>query len=221
LHGKHIIVSAGPTHEPIDPVRYIANRSSGKQGFALAQALAKLGAQVTLIAGPVALPTPEDVRRVDVETAREMLAAVETALPAHAYVGVAAVADWAVSASAVKIKKTKDGPPALVLQENPDILAHIAKLPKTLRPPLVVGFAAETHDVLAYAQDKCARKGCDWIVANDVAQDGDTRLPGGAMGGDNNLVYIITPQAIEPWPLLSKAEVARRLAERIANEIER
>jgi phosphopantothenoylcysteine decarboxylase / phosphopantothenate---cysteine ligase len=221
LKDVHIIVSAGPTHEPIDPVRYIANRSSGKQGFALAQALAQLGARVTLVAGPVSLPTPAGVMRVDVETAREMLQAVEAALPAQVYIGVAAVADWGVEPHLVKIKKTNAGPPTLTLQENPDILARIAQLPKTQRPHLVVGFAAETHDVLAHAQDKCVRKGCDWIVANDVAQAGDERLPGGAMGGDNNLVHLITRQNIESWPLLLKTDVAMQLAERIADELGR
>src|SRR3546814_5985911 len=162
--GKRIVVTAGPTHEPIDPVRYIANRSSGKQGFAIAQALAALGADVTLVAGPVALPTPAGVRRVDVETAREMAAAVDDLLPADAAVMVAAVADWRAEPSATKIKKRTDGvPPPLALAENPDILGQIAAGPK--RPGLVVGFAAETNDVIATATAKRTRKGCDWLVA--------------------------------------------------------
>ncbi len=206
LAGKHVLVTAGPTHEPIDPVRYIANRSSGKQGFALAGALAALGAKVTLVSGPVSLPTPPGVSRVDVETAREMAAAVDAALPADAAVMVAAVADWAVEQAPQKIKKGAGGPPALQLAENPDILAGMAKSPK--RPKLVVGFAAETNDVIAHAQAKLAKKGADLIVANDVSGD--------VMGGDRNLVHLVTASGVETLPEASKADVARQLAARIS-----
>ena len=208
LAGKHIIVTAGPTHEPIDPVRYIANRSSGKQGFAIAGALARLGAEVTLVSGPVALPTPPAVKRVDVESAREMQAAVERALPADAAIMVAAVADWHVDAAHQKLKKQADGaPPALALVQNPDILAGLARSPK--RPRLLVGFAAETNDVVAYAQAKLASKGCDWIVANDVSGD--------VMGGDSNTVHLVTNNGVEDWPNLPKQAVAEQLAARIAD----
>jgi len=205
LTGRHIIVTAGPTHEPIDPVRYIANRSSGKQGFAIAGALAALGARVSLIAGPVTLPTPAGVDRVDVETAREMAAAVEAALPADAAVMVAAVADWRVAASDQKIKKGVDGPLALRLIENPDILATLADSPR--RPRLLIGFAAETECVVEHATAKLARKGADWIVANDVSGD--------VMGGDANAVHIVTADGVDSWARLAKDEVARRLAARI------
>jgi phosphopantothenoylcysteine decarboxylase/phosphopantothenate--cysteine ligase len=206
LKGRHLLVTAGPTHEPIDPVRYIANRSSGKQGFALAGALAALGARVTLVAGPVALPTPPGVTRVDVETARQMAAAVEAALPADAAVMVAAVADWAVDAAPVKIKKDGGGPPALALKENPDILAMLSRHPQ--RPDLVVGFAAETNDVIAHARAKLAKKGCDLIVANDVSGD--------VMGGDRNLVHLVSAAGVETLPEGPKDEVARRLAAHFA-----
>jgi phosphopantothenoylcysteine decarboxylase/phosphopantothenate--cysteine ligase len=207
LAGRHVIVTAGPTHEPIDPVRYIANRSSGKQGFAIAGALARLGARVTLIAGPVALPTPAHVTRIDVESARAMQAAVETALPADAAIMVAAVADWHVDAAALKIKKQPGGdPPALRLIPNPDILATLSR--STQRPRLVIGFAAETHDVIAHAQAKLAAKGCDWIVANDVSGD--------VMGGDDNAVHLVTRDSVEDWPHLPKPAVAERLAARVA-----
>ncbi|SNS46182.1 Phosphopantothenate-cysteine ligase /Phosphopantothenoylcysteine decarboxylase [Sphingomonas laterariae] len=207
LAGRHILVTAGPTHEPIDPVRYIANRSSGKQGFAIAGALAALGARVTLVAGPVTLPTPPGVTRIDVETARQMAAAVDAALPADAAVMVAAVADWHVDAAGQKIKKQADGaPPALALTENPDILAGLAANPR--RPALVVGFAAETEKVVEHATAKRARKGADWIVANDVSGD--------VMGGANNSVHIVTANGVESWPDLPKEAVAMRLAERIA-----
>ncbi|WP_380874588.1 phosphopantothenate synthase [Sphingomonas sp. DBB INV C78] len=210
LAGRHILVTAGPTHEPIDPVRYIANRSSGKQGFAIAGALAALGARVTLVAGPVSLPTPAGVARVDVETAREMAAAVDASLPADAAVMVAAVADWHVNATAQKIKKQPDGaPPALTLSENPDILAGLAASQR--RPRLVVGFAAETEKVVDHATAKLARKGADWIVANDVS--------GNVMGGANNSVHIVTATGVESWPDLPKEAVAVRLAERIASEL--
>ncbi|CAN7146463.1 bifunctional phosphopantothenoylcysteine decarboxylase/phosphopantothenate--cysteine ligase CoaBC [Phenylobacterium sp. LjRoot219] len=211
LAGKRAVVTAGPTAEPIDPVRVITNRSSGKQGFAIAGALAALGAEVTLVAGPVAQPTPAGVRRVDVETAREMLAACEAALPADIAVCVAAVADWRPETLGTrKIKKGEGGPPPIALVENPDILATLAK--GATRPRLVVGFAAETHDVEDHARAKLAKKGCDWIVANDVS------VPG-VMGGDDNTVAIVSAQGVERWERLSKADVARQLAERIAQEL--
>ena len=206
LKGRHILVTAGPTHEAIDPVRYIANRSSGKQGYALAGALAALGAQVTLVSGPVALQTPPGVTRVDVESAREMAAAVEAALPADAAVMVAAVADWAVEPTPQKIKKGAGGPPMLKLHENPDILATVSR--HAQRPKLVVGFAAETNDVIAHAEAKLAKKGCDLIVANDVSGD--------VMGGDRNLVHLVSASGLESLPEGSKDEVARLLAARIA-----
>ena len=205
LSGKHVLVTAGPTHEPIDPVRYLANRSSGKQGFAIAAALAAEGAKVTLVAGPVELPTPAGVTRIDVETARDMAAAVEVALPADAAVLVAAVADWRVQASDQKIKKGPNGPPVLELVENPDILAGLAKSPR--RPKLLIGFAAETENVVAHAQAKLLRKGCDWIVANDVSAD--------PMGGDNNRVHIVTAEGVESWERMDKNQIARRIVERI------
>ena len=208
LSGRHVIVTAGPTHEPIDPVRVIANRSSGKQGFAIAEALASLGARVTLVAGPVSLATPAGVERIDVETARQMDAAVSAALPADAAVMVAAVADWSVAASPSKLKKA-DGPPQLEWAPNPDILANLAASPQ--RPSLLVGFAAETESVEAGAQEKRLRKGCDWIVANDVSGD--------VMGGDNNQIHLIDGDRDETWPAMSKTQVARRLAERIANAL--
>jgi phosphopantothenoylcysteine decarboxylase/phosphopantothenate--cysteine ligase len=210
LKGKHILVTAGPTHEPIDPVRYIANRSSGKQGFAIAGALAALGARVTLVAGPVTLPTPAGVERVDVETAREMAAAVDAALPADAAVMVAAVADWRAGDTAgQKIKKGDTAAPALALVENPDILAGLAQGQQ--RPGLLIGFAAETERVVEHAVAKRARKGADWIVANDVSGD--------VMGGDANLVHLVTEAGVESWERLAKADVARRLAERIADAL--
>ena len=210
LSGRHVLVTAGPTHEPIDPVRYIANRSSGKQGFAIAGALAALGARVTLVAGPVALATPPGVDRIDVETAREMAAAVERSLPADAAVMVAAVADWRTDRSAEqKIKKGGDTPAVLHLVENPDILATLAQ--GTQRPSLVVGFAAETETVIDHARAKRLRKGADWIVANDVSGD--------VMGGDSNTVHLVTDSGVETWERLPKDAVARRLAERIAAAI--
>jgi phosphopantothenoylcysteine decarboxylase/phosphopantothenate--cysteine ligase len=212
LAGKRVLVTAGPTAEPIDPVRVLTNRSSGKQGYAIAEALARLGADVTLVAGPTALSEPRGVRRVLVETAREMLAASLDALPVDAAVCVAAVADWrADEAFGVKLKKGKDGPPAIRLVENPDILATLAAAgPK--RPKLVVGFAAETSDLETHARAKLTRKGCDWIVANNVADDG-------VMGGDENEVLLVYPQGLDAWPRLSKAEVASRLAARIAEDL--
>jgi phosphopantothenoylcysteine decarboxylase/phosphopantothenate--cysteine ligase len=210
LTGKRILVTAGPTHEPIDPVRYIANRSSGKQGFAIAGALVQLGADVTLVAGPVTLATPPGVTRIDIETAREMAAAVENALPVDAAVMVAAVADWHVDAAATKIKKRADGtPPALALVQNPDILATVAHSAR--RPRLVIGFAAETNDVIAHARAKLASKGCDWIVANDVSGD--------VMGGDRNSIHLVTTIGVEDWPELPKDQVAERLAQRIAQAL--
>lgn len=208
LSGRHVIVTAGPTHEPIDPVRVIANRSSGKQGFAIAEALASLGARVTLVAGPVALATPPGVQRIDVETALEMESAVEAALPADAAILVAAVADWRVEAAASKLKKS-DGPPELAWSANPDILAGLAQSAR--RPKLLVGFAAETDNVVAAARDKLARKGCDWILANDVSGD--------VMGGDSNAIHLIDSQGDETWERASKADVARRLAARIAERL--
>jgi phosphopantothenoylcysteine decarboxylase / phosphopantothenate---cysteine ligase len=202
----HIIVTAGPTHEPIDPVRYIANRSSGRQGFAIAGALAARGAQVTLIAGPVTLDTPAGVTRIDVQTAREMAAAVDTALPASAAIFVAAVADWRVEGATQKLKKDGSGVmPTLILVENPDILAGLCRSPK--RPNLVVGFAAETENVIANATAKLARKGCDWIVANDVSGD--------VMGGEANTVHIVTADGVESWERMAKEDVAERLAARV------
>ncbi len=208
LGGKHVLVTAGPTHEPIDPVRYIANRSSGKQGFAIAEAAAKAGAQVTLVTGPVALATPAGVTRVDVETAREMLAAVEQALPADIAFMVAAVADWRADAVEQKIKKDGSGAvPPLHLSENPDILASVAK--SANRPALLVGFAAETQNVLDHAKAKLAKKGCDWIVANDVSGD--------VMGGAANSVHIVTQAGVESWERMPKADVAVRLIAKAAD----
>ena len=208
LSGRHILVTAGPTHEPIDPVRYIANRSSGKQGFAIAGALAALGARVSLVAGPVLLPTPAGVDRIDVESAQDMANAVAAALPADAAVMVAAVADWrAEDAAGQKIKKRPGEPPApLRLVENVDILATLARSPR--RPALLIGFAAETEQVVAHATAKRARKGADWIVANDVSGD--------VMGGDANTVHLVTADGVESWELLPKDQVAARLADRIA-----
>jgi phosphopantothenoylcysteine decarboxylase/phosphopantothenate--cysteine ligase len=208
LTGKHILVTAGPTHEPIDPVRVIANRSSGRQGFAIAASAARAGARVTLIAGPVHLPTPGGVARIDVETADEMLAAVEGALPCDAAILVAAVADWKVDASPTKLKKG-DGPPDIRLLPNPDILRTLAGHPE--RPRLLVGFAAETNDLLANAAEKRKRKGADWIVANDVS--------GEVMGGTHNHVHLVTAAGTEPWDEAPKDEVARRLIARIAEEL--
>jgi phosphopantothenoylcysteine decarboxylase/phosphopantothenate--cysteine ligase len=209
LRGKHILVTAGPTHEPIDPVRYIANRSSGRQGYAIAEALARLGARVTLVSGPVALPTPAGVTRVNVETAQQMANAVAAALPADAAVMVAAVGDWRAEAAAQKLKKGET-PPSLLLSENPDILASLARSPQ--RPGLVVGFAAETERVIEHAIAKRVRKGADWIVANDVSGD--------VMGGDANTVHIVTGDGVESWERLSKPEVAGRLAGRIADALQ-
>ena len=210
LAGRHVLVTSGPTHEPIDPVRYIANRSSGQQGRAIAVALAELGARVTLVQGPVALADPAGVEVVRVETAAEMLAACRAALPADAAVCAAAVADWRVAnASDQKLKKGSGGAPMLSLMPNPDILAELAQA-GAARPGLVVGFAAETQDVAQHAAAKRLRKGCDWIVANDV------RPETGIMGGADNEITLITGAGAEIWPRLSKIEVAARLADRIA-----
>ena len=209
LAGRHVLVTAGPTHEPIDPVRYLANRSSGKQGFAIAAALARLGARVTLVAGPVTLATPPAVDRIDVETARQMADAVNLALPADAAVMVAAVADWHVASVPQKIKKG-DATPTLTLAENPDILAALARSPH--RPRLLIGFAAETERVLEHAVAKRVRKTADWIVANDVSGD--------VMGGADNSVHLITAAGVESWERLPKDAVAARLADRIADALE-
>ena len=204
LRGKHILVTAGPTHEPIDPVRVIANRSSGRQGFAIAAAAADAGARVTLVAGPVSLDTPRGVDRIDVETAEQMADAVMAALPADCAIMVAAVADWRVEVSATKLKK-EDGPPKLTFLRTRDILAELASCER--RPKLVVGFAAETDNVVENAFAKRTRKKADWIVANDVSGD--------VMGGHRNRVHLITSEGVEDWPEGSKAEVARRLIEKI------
>ena len=212
LAGRHVLVTAGPTYEPIDPVRVLTNRSSGKQGYAIAAALVRLGARVTLVSGPTGLAAPAGVDRIAVETAQQMLAACQAALPADAAVCVAAVADWRPdSVFGVKLKKGKDGPPALRLVENPDILATLAASGPA-RPRLVVGFAAETSDVEAHARAKLARKGCDWIVANDVTQTG-------VMGGDENAVMIISGGGLERLPRATKAAVGLQIAERIAKAL--
>jgi phosphopantothenoylcysteine decarboxylase/phosphopantothenate--cysteine ligase len=211
LAGRHVVVTAGPTAEPIDPVRVITNRSSGKQGYAIAGALARLGAKVTLVSGPTALSVPAGVDRVDVETAQQMLEASRAALPADALVAVAAVADWRPDeAFGVKLKKGKEGPPAIRLVENPDILGTVAQGKN--RPKLVVGFAAETHDVEEHARAKLARKGCDWIVANDVTEPG-------VMGGAENSVLIISKSGTERWDRMPKEAVAGRLARKIAEAL--
>jgi phosphopantothenoylcysteine decarboxylase / phosphopantothenate---cysteine ligase len=210
LKGKHIIVTAGPTHEPIDPVRSIINRSSGKQGYAVAASLARLGARVTLVSGPTQLAAPVGVKRINVETAREMHSAVMQALPADCFVGVAAVADWRAETAGQKLKKQDGQMPTLTLIENPDILAGIATL-KDNRPPLVIGFAAETENVLAHARAKRAKKQCDWIIANDVS-DGT-----GVFGGDNTTLHVITAETETTWSDVSKQEAADQLARKIAD----
>jgi phosphopantothenoylcysteine decarboxylase/phosphopantothenate--cysteine ligase len=210
LFGKRVLVTAGPTHEAIDPVRYIANRSSGRQGFAIAAAAADLGAEVILIAGPVHLPTPPGVLRIDVETALEMYAEVGKALPVDAAIMVAAVADWrAAQAPDQKIKKDGNAIPPLALTENPDILASLAMHKQ--RPKLVVGFAAETENIIAHAQAKLAKKGCDWIVANDVSGD--------VMGGENNAFHIVTKAGVDSWLESPKDVIARKLMEKVADEL--
>jgi phosphopantothenoylcysteine synthetase/decarboxylase len=206
LDGKHIIVTAGPTHEPIDPVRMIANRSSGRQGFAIAGVAAEAGARVTLISGPVSLESPDGVDRIDVETAQQMSEAVAAALPCDVAILVAAVADWRVEPSPTKLKKS-DGPPELKFLPNPDILAELAASDE--RPRLLIGFAAETDNVIENAVAKRIAKGADWIVANDVSAD--------VMGGHLNRVHQITAASVEHWPEMSKEAVARHLVERIAD----
>ena len=208
LEGKHVLVTAGPTHEPIDPVRVIANRSSGRQGFAIAAAAAEAGARVTLVAGPVSLETPAGVKRIDVETAQQMADSVAAALPADVAILVAAVADWRVEPSPIKLKKS-EGPPKLKFLPNPDILAELAESPK--RPRLLIGFAAETQSVIENAILKQVGKGADWIVANDVSGD--------VMGGRRNRVHLVTSDAVEDWPEADKEEVALHLVQRIAKEI--
>jgi phosphopantothenoylcysteine decarboxylase/phosphopantothenate--cysteine ligase len=214
LSGRHVLVTSGPTHEPIDPVRYIANRSSGRQGSAIAAALARRGGRVTFVTGPAEAPRPAGCDIVEVETAAQMLAAVQAALPADAAVFAAAVADWrVVAASGSKVKKDPDGRvPALQLCENPDILRTVARMGEG-RPRLVVGFAAETDDLLTNATAKRLRKGADWLVANDVSP------ATGIMGGTENAVTLITGAGAEPWPRMSKQETAERLAERIAEAL--
>jgi phosphopantothenoylcysteine decarboxylase/phosphopantothenate--cysteine ligase len=210
LKGRRVLVTSGPTHEPIDPVRFIANRSSGKQGHAIAAAARAAGAEVVLVSGPAEVADPQGVRTLHVESARDMMAAVEENLPVDCAIFAAAVADWRVAdASDQKIKKGAGGAPTLHLVENPDILASIARH-HTLRPRLVVGFAAETEQVVAHAKAKRERKGCDWIVANDVSP------ATGIMGGDLNTVHLVSAAGVEDWPSASKAEVARRLVARIA-----
>jgi phosphopantothenoylcysteine decarboxylase/phosphopantothenate--cysteine ligase len=213
LKGRRAVVTSGPTHEPIDPVRYIANRSSGKQGHAIAAALAALGAAVTLVSGPVALADPAGVQTVHVETAADMLAAVQAALPADIAVCAAAVGDWRMADTAPQKIKKSGPPPALQLAENPDILVHICKA-GNLRPKLVVGFAAETENLAEYAAAKRLRKGCDWIVANNV---GGT----GIMGGDENEILLVKADGSESWVRMDKAAVARALAARIASAFDK
>ena len=208
LAGKHVLVTAGPTHEPIDPVRVIANRSSGRQGFAIAAAAAEAGARVTLVAGPVSLETPAGVQRIDVETGEQMAEAVFNALPADAAILVAAVADWRVDPSATKLKKGQ-GPPQLNFVATRDILAELGA--SAARPPLLIGFAAETERVVEQATAKRRAKQADWIVANDVSGD--------VMGGARNRVHLISEQGVEDWPEESKGAVARRLIERVAEAL--
>ncbi|MEC7091462.1 MAG: bifunctional phosphopantothenoylcysteine decarboxylase/phosphopantothenate--cysteine ligase CoaBC [Pseudomonadota bacterium] len=211
LKGLKALITAGPTHEPIDPVRYIANRSSGKQGYAIAEAIVGLGAETLLVSGPVNLPDPEGVRVIRVETALEMAAACEEALPSQIAIMTAAVADWRTAESAQeKIKKNTDNtPPSLELTENPDILAELVA--HTLRPDLIVGFAAETEQVMDHARGKFTRKGCDWLMANNVSPDN------GVMGGDFNTIHFLTQTSEESWEMLSKQDVALRLADKIAD----
>jgi phosphopantothenoylcysteine decarboxylase / phosphopantothenate---cysteine ligase len=213
LAGRRALVTSGPTREPIDPVRYISNHSSGKQGHAIAAALSALGAETVLVSGPTQEPAPAGVRVVPVETAAQMLAACEAALPADVAVMAAAVADWRVeSVAGHKLKKDGKGPPLLRLAENPDILAHIAQRAND-RPALVIGFAAETDDIVANARAKRVRKRCDWILANDVS-------PGtGTFGGDRNTIHLVDGEGVEDWPAMTKREVAARLAERIAQHL--
>jgi len=213
LAGRRLLVTSGPTHEPIDPVRYLANRSSGKQGHAIAAAAAQAGAEVTLVSGPVNLPDPPGAQTIRVTTARDMLAAVEKSLPADVAIFAAAVADWGIAAPGEqKIKKAKGGLQSLALTENPDILATVAHL-KASRPKLVVGFAAETENVIEHAKAKLRSKGCDWIVANNVSPQS------GVMGGDRNTVHLVTDNGVESWPSQSKEDVARALIMRVAEAL--
>ncbi|MWB77713.1 bifunctional phosphopantothenoylcysteine decarboxylase/phosphopantothenate--cysteine ligase CoaBC [Pseudooceanicola sp. 216_PA32_1] len=213
LRGRHVVVTSGPTHEPIDPVRYIANRSSGAQGTAIARALVALGAEVTFVSGPASVAPPAGVRLVQVETAAQMMQAVQAALPADAAIFAAAVADWRVaSASGSKIKKKAGALPVLEFAENPDILATVSQMGAG-RPALVVGFAAETDDVVAHATAKRQRKGCDWILANDVSP------ATGIMGGTDNAVVLISDAGAEEWPRMAKDAVAERLAQRVADAL--
>jgi phosphopantothenoylcysteine decarboxylase/phosphopantothenate--cysteine ligase len=209
LSGRRALVTSGPTQEPIDPVRYIANRSSGRQGHAIAAALARLGAECVLVSGPTSEPDPPGVTIVHIKTAREMLAACEAALPADIAVCAAAVADWRAEAANSKLKKKAGAPPALKLIENPDILATLSKAGNR-RPKLVIGFAAETENVLANAQAKRSKKGCDWILANDVSP------ASGVFGGDSNTIHLVDVAGVEDWPAMSKRDVGDRLARRIA-----
>ena len=210
LKGKHVLVTAGPTREPIDPVRYLSNHSSGKQGYAIARACKALGAKVTLVSGPVSIAPLQGVDVIRIETAREMLAVCENALPADVFISVAAVADWrAANTTPKKIKKDGTKIPPLELTENPDILKILSSHKN--RPELVIGFAAETNDVVAHAKAKLVKKKCDWIIANDVSGD--------VMGGDNNTMILVTNDKVEPWPLMSKHKAAEKLAARIAKEI--
>jgi len=213
LSGRRALVTSGPTHEPIDPVRYIANRSSGRQGHAIAAALARCGAKTTLVSGPTGLSDPAGVETVHVESARDMLAACERALPADIAVCAAAVADWRVATQATeKLKKTGSGVPALEMAENPDILATLAAAANT-RPGLVIGFAAETENVVTHAQAKREKKGCDWILANDVSPET------GTFGGADNTIHLVSAAGVEDWPRMSKTDVADRLAERISQHL--
>jgi phosphopantothenoylcysteine decarboxylase/phosphopantothenate--cysteine ligase len=213
LSGRRALVTSGPTHEAIDPVRYIANRSSGRQGHAIAAALARRGAATTLISGPTNLPDPAGVKIIHVESARDMLAACEQALPADVAVCAAAVADWRVAREATeKMKKSGTGVPTLEMTENPDILATLAAAANT-RPQLVVGFAAETENVVEFAQAKRARKGCDWILANDVSPES------GTFGGADNTIHLVSADGVEDWPRMSKTDVADRLADRITEQL--
>ena len=209
LSGRRALVTSGPTQEPIDPVRYIANRSSGRQGHAIAAALARLGADCVLVSGPTSEPDPAGVKVVHIETARAMLAACEAALPADIAVCAAAVADWRAEAANSKLKKKAGAPPALKLVENPDILASLSKAGNR-RPKLVIGFAAETENVLANAQAKRSKKGCDWILANDVSP------ARGVFGGETNTIHLVDAAGVEDWPAMSKRDVGDRLARRIA-----
>jgi phosphopantothenoylcysteine decarboxylase / phosphopantothenate---cysteine ligase len=209
LTGRRALITSGPTHEPIDPVRYIANRSSGKQGHAIAEALARLGADCVLVSGPTEEPDPPGVKVVHVSTAREMLAACEAALPVEVAVCAAAVADWRAEPAPAKLKKKEGAVPALKLVENPDILANLSRAGNR-RPRLVIGFAAETENVVANAQAKRAKKACDWILANDVSAES------GVFGGERNTIHLIDATGVEDWPVLTKREVGERLARRVA-----